>query len=65
MSLPFVLLHHTIRLEPKAFVQLPFRFVPVSQGVFSFMLEARVVEEGGQRGKKERRLTLELRGEGR
>jgi hypothetical protein len=69
VSLPFVLAHRVIKLRPKAFVQLPLRFVPVHRGEFAATLRAAVHalhEEEGQvikKGGSSQSIALELRGE--
>jgi len=69
VSLPFVLAHRVIKLKPKAFVQLPLRFVPVHFGEFSVTLRAAVhalhEEGGGQdaQGGSSQSIELELRGQ--
>lgn len=41
-SLPFVLTHRVIKLRPRAYVQLPIRFIPVQQGEYECTLRASV-----------------------
>lgn len=41
-SLPFVLTHRVIKLRPRAYVQLPIRFIPVQLGEYECTLRASV-----------------------
>ena len=72
VTLPFVLTHRVIKLKPRAFVQLPIRFVPVhNSGAFATTLRASVHalvdgedQEPLQRRSRGQSIALELRGLG-